>query len=173
MQNKYSIQPSTKDDLLVIERFVDFAIRFQKEHGFPVWVNFDMRQIENEIKEGLHYKLVNDEIILAFFSICFHDSIIWGKRETGHSIYLHRMVINNLYRGQKSFKYVHSWLKKQASAKRLESIRMDTWQENDKLITYYRRYGYSIVGNVKTPFTEVLPEQHRGLDLVLLEYKIK
>jgi hypothetical protein len=46
---------------------------------------------------------------------------------------------------------------------------MDTWAENEKIIGYYRSYGFLFVESYTTPDTQDLPLQHRNLHVALLE----
>lgn len=49
---------------------------------------------------------------------------------------------------------------------------MDTWAENEKIIAYYKSYGFTFIENYRTAETEDLPIQHRNLHVALLEKKI-
>ena len=49
---------------------------------------------------------------------------------------------------------------------------MDTWAGNEKLINYYKSYGFRFIENYTTANTEDLPEQHRNLKVALLELTI-
>jgi ribosomal protein S18 acetylase RimI-like enzyme len=81
-------------------------------------------------------------------------------------------VLNQQFKGEKIFQKVLDQAVIFAREKNLENIRMDTWAENQKLISYYRGYGFLFIENYTTPETEDLPEQHRNLKVALLERKV-
>ena len=92
--------------------------------------------------------------------------------DDGNSIYLHRIVVNPRFKGQKLFGTILEWAIDHAGAKRLQSIRMDTWASNEKIIDYYKTFGFSFVETFTTPDTEELPQHNRKLALALLEYNL-
>lgn len=117
--------------------------------------------------------MVEDNTILCVFSICFSDSIIWRERENGNAIYLHRIVVNPEFKGQKQFEKILNWTIEYAQKNNLKNIRIDTWGDNENIIKYYQSFGFKFIENFTTPITENLPIQHRNLYLALLEYEIR
>jgi hypothetical protein len=62
------------------------------------------------------------------------------------------------------------WSVNHVKEKGLQFVRMDTWGDNQKIIDYYMKFGFSFVENFTTPDTEELPVHNRKLKLALLEY---
>ncbi|MGM5629847.1 hypothetical protein O2K51_03010 [Apibacter raozihei] len=56
-----------------------------------------------------------------------------------------------------------------AKNNKIDNIRMDTWADNQRLIEYYKSYGFQFVENHKTPNEPELPIQNRNLEIILLE----
>jgi mannose-6-phosphate isomerase-like protein (cupin superfamily) len=56
--------------------------------------------------------------------------------------------------------------------KQLTAVRIDTWAANEKLIAYYKSYGFQFIENYTTPNDEGLPLQHRNLHVALLELEV-
>lgn len=169
---KFTITTATADDLPMICHLFEEAIRFQKARNYPGWNNYDKEYIKDEISKGLLYKMVSDDEIICLFSICYHDRLIWREKENGTALYLHRIVLNRSFKGEKIFKYVLGWAIAHAGEKLLSHIRMDTWADNEKIIGYYMSYGFSFIENYTTPDSGNLPVQHRNLKVALLEYKL-
>ncbi|HMP91610.1 MAG TPA: hypothetical protein PKD90_01975 [Phnomibacter sp.] len=92
--------------------------------------------------------------------------------EKGDAIYLHRIVVNQTTKGIKIFPHVLAWAIRIAWKQGLRYIRMDTWANNNKLIRYYESYGFKPIENYTTPNTPALPQQHRKLTVMLLEFTI-
>lgn len=92
--------------------------------------------------------------------------------EKSDAIYLHRIVVNPNYKGQKQFEKVLNWSIEEGHKKNLKHIRMDTWAENQNIIDYYKSFGFKFIENYTTENTLDLPEQHRNLNVALLEMKL-
>lgn len=168
-----SILPATTDDLPMIINLFDRAIQYQKKNNYIGWQSMDKQFIENDVHQGLLYKICSGEKLVGIFCICFMDKLIWREKERGDAIYLHRIVLNREYQGLKMFKTVLHWAVEQARKKSLMYIRMDTWAANSKLIDYYKGYGFRFIENYTTLDTVDLPAQHRNLNVALLEFEIR
>ncbi len=110
--------------------------------------------------------------ILCIFSIQYNDPFIWRDRDQDDALYLHRIVVNLEFKGQKQFEKVLKWAKQFARQNGLKFVRMDTWADNKKIIHYYRSFGFEFIENYKTPNAPELPSQNRNLNVALLEMKV-
>jgi len=161
------------EDLPVIFGLFEKAIAFQKAHNYKGWQNYDKAFITADVERKLLFKLSSSHDIAGIFSICFTDPIIWRKMEKGDALYLHRVVLNRRFSGSKIFQHVLDWSSGYACAKDLRYLRMDTWAENRKIISYYKEYGFRFVENYTTPDSNELPLQHRKLTVALLELELR
>jgi ribosomal protein S18 acetylase RimI-like enzyme len=159
-------------DLSFIFSLFDQSIQYQEKHGYPVWKNYDQNAIKKDIEAGNQYKIVNNDRIAIVFSVAYSDKIIWRAMDTGKSVYLHRIVVNPEFKGQKLFGAIVDWAVQHGKDKGLKSIRMDTWAANANIIAYYKSFGFRVVENYTTPDTEDLPIHNRKLALTLLEYPL-
>ena len=166
----YGIVNATTNDLDFIYLLFEQAIAYQKKNNYIGWNSYDKAFIRSDIENGLLYKIIKEDAIVCIFSICLSDALIWREKEKGDAVYLHRVVVNPEYRGSHFFGKVLDWATNFARKRQLKYIRMDTWAANHKIIAYYKEYGFQFVENYTTPGTEDLPEQHRNLDVALLEY---
>jgi len=159
-------------DLPAIYHLFEEAIQFQKRNHYVGWNSYDKEFIQSDIQKGLLYKIIRGEDLICLFSICFSDELIWREMEKGDALYLHRLVLNQTFKGEKAFQKVFDWAIEFTKEWDLKYIRMDTWADNEKIVAYYKSYGFSIIENYTTPDTKNLPEQHRNLKVTLLEYRI-
>lgn len=148
------------------------SIHYQEKKGYPVWKNYDKNAIIKDIETGNQYKVVVDSTIAIVFSVRYTDKIIWRELDTGNSIYLHRIVVNPAFKGQRLFGKILEWVIEHSKQKGLSSIRMDTWAANPTIIEYYKSFGFTFVENFTTPDSEELPVHNRKLALTLLEYTL-
>lgn len=166
------INTDARDMQQIFELF-DFSIQYQDQKGYPIWRNYDRNTIAKDIKEKNQYKIVIESRIAIIFSVRYFDKIIWRELDRGNSIYLHRIVVNPLFKGQRLFGAILEWAIEHSKPNGLNTVRMDTWAENSTIINYYKSFGFTIVENYTTPDDEELPIHNRNLALTLLEYKIE
>ena len=160
-------------DLEQIFELFEYSINYQQKKGYPVWRNYDKNAIIRDIADRNQYKVVIDSKTAMIFSVCYTDKVIWRDLDKGDSIYLHRIVVNPEFKGQKLFGTILDWVITHSKQKRLSSIRMDTWAANPTIIDYYKSFGFAFIENYTTPESEELPVHNRNLALTLLEYKLQ
>lgn len=170
---EYIIVKAEEKDLDTICGLFEEAILFQKANNYIGWNNYDRAYLHTDIENGLLYKIIDHEDIVCIFSICYSDELIWREMERGNALYLHRIVLNRCFKGGKVFTKVLGWALDHARDKQLTNIRMDTWASNEKIISYYKSYGFAFIENYTTPDTANLPIQHRNLNVALLELNVE
>jgi len=161
-----------KSDLEQIFELFDHSINYQEKKGVPVWRNYDKNALIKDIEERNQYKVVIDSKLAIVFSVRYSDKVIWRNLDSGNSIYLHRIVVNPDFKGQKLFGTILAWVIDHSKQRGISSIRMDTWAENPTIINYYKSFGFQFIENYTTPNNEELPIHNRNLALTLLEYKL-
>lgn len=168
----FEILYSTQSDLDEICRMFDKAVAYQKSKGYPVYKNKDRAGVEMCIKNKLHLKIVENNAIACSFSIAYSDPDIWREKDQEPAIYLHRIITDQKYKGQKLFTLVLEWTKRLAMKNNISKIRLDTWNFNPPLVEYYQSFGFEIVEYFNMPDEARFPSNCRGNDLVLMEYSI-
>ncbi len=168
----YTVENTTRADIDFIYWLFDEAISYQKKNGFSVWKGYDKEVLLADIDHHLQFKIMSGTDMLCVFSILLNDPFIWREKEKGDAVYLHRIVVNPNFKGQKLFDKVLSWTKAFAKDKHLKYIRMDTWADNPKIINYYRSFGFELIEYYTTSDRPELPLQNRNLNVALLELKV-
>jgi GNAT superfamily N-acetyltransferase len=170
--NTVEIRNTNPNDIETVFELFEHSIKYQEKHGYPTWKNYDRDAVTQDVKNKNQYKAVIDSAIAIVFSVCYSDKIIWREMETGDSIYLHRIVVNPVFKGQKLFGAILDWSIQHAKQKGLSHIRMDTWAANPTIINYYKSFGFNFIENYTTPDSVQLPVHNRNLALTLLEFKV-
>ena len=170
MIDKFQIVNSEPADLPFIFELFEHSIGYQQAKGYPVWKDYDKGAIIKDVTDKNHYKAVNKDGIGIVFSVGYQDKVIWREYDKGDSIYLHRIVVNPAFKGQKLFGLIVEWAIGHIKVKGLKSIRMDTWASNTTIINYYKTFGFNVIENYTTPNSPELPVHNRKLALTLLEY---
>ena len=101
---------TTKDDLAIVFSFFEQVMEMQGKNGYKVWSSIDRTALEKDIENRLHYKIVKENDILCIFSIQLSDPFIWRERDQDDAVYLHRIVVNPAFKGQKQFEKVLKWV---------------------------------------------------------------
>ncbi|HVZ55458.1 MAG TPA: GNAT family N-acetyltransferase [Chitinophagaceae bacterium] len=169
---EFVITSAEQGDLPVMYELFEEAIRFQKSRGYFGWTGYDKAFIQSDLNHGRLFKLVEAGEMVCMFSLCYRDPLIWRDREKGDALYLHRIVLNQKFRGNRTFQKILDWAVARARDKNLTYIRMDTWAENEKIIAYYQSFGFRYLEEYTTPDTEWLPSQHRNLRVALLDWTL-
>lgn len=172
MIGQHEVKNTEMSDLVLVFTLFEQSINYQEKKGYPVWRNYDRNAIIKDIENKNQYKIVIDSRMAIVFSICHTDKIIWRDFDKGDAVYLHRIVVNPEFKGQKLFGKILDWSISHCQQNKLSSIRMDTWADNPTIIEYYKAFGFSVVENYTTPDSSELPVHNRNLVLTLLEYRI-
>lgn len=168
----FKILNTTKNDIDTILWLFEQAMELQGKNGYKVWSGIDKSALEKDIEFGLQCKIVQDSEILCIFSIQLNDPFIWRDRDQNDATYLHRIVVHPNFKGQRQFERVLCWTKQFARQKKLKFVRMDTWADNEKIINYYKSYGFKFIECYKTSDAAELPIQNRDLNVALLELEL-
>lgn len=163
---------SETTDFSEILRLYDAAIEFQKTKFDKSWLPFDRALIEREIAEKRLWKIVIDDKIACIFSIAFEDPLIWKEKSSEPSIYIHRIVTNPEFRGQKFVPKIVDWARGYAKSIGKKFIRMDTWGDNQKLLDYYVDCGFAFLGVITPTKSAELPKHYDGITLSLFEIEL-
>src|SRR5688572_32367700 len=97
------VRNTVMQDLKEIFELFEHSIQYQEKKGYPVWKNYDKDAVIKDLTDKNQYKVVIDEQMAIVFSVCYTDGIIWRERERGDAVYLHRIVVNPEFKGQKLF----------------------------------------------------------------------
>lgn len=172
MTIQHKIENTTLTDLEFIYELFDHSIQYQEQKGYPVWRGYDKSALIKDVENKNQYKIIINSQPGIVFSVCYADQVIWREKEKGDSIYLHRIVVNPAFKGQKLFGLILDWTIQHAKQKGLRFVRMDTWANNPTIIDYYKTFGFTFIGNYTTPDSLELPTHNRNLPLALLELEL-
>lgn len=145
------------------------AVAYQKTKFNKHWLPFDREMVEKEIEDGRQWKIMEGDDVACIFAIAYDDPFIWGEKNADPAIYIHRIVTNPLFKGRNYVKKIIDWAKEHATEKEKRFIRMDTWGDNEELISYYKNCGFDYLGSITPTATENLPKHYSAIYLGLFE----
>ena len=162
------VTPATLGDLAAARAiYADGRVR-QHSQRSTVWPEFSDETIRREIDTHLLFLIVEELSLAGVFSVAYEDAAIWGEREKGEHIYLHRIVRARNYSGR-IIDVVLEWADAHCRALGRVGLRMDTWANNRQLIAYYETFGFKLLGTRQIGLDPRLPSHYYGLEFALLE----
>lgn len=166
------IENSILSDIDFILGLFKQAIEYQKAKGYNLWIEFDRTLIETKIRENRHFKIIDNNAIVCIFSVLYTDPVIWGDKDNGDAVYLHRITTNPAYKGKGLIQVVKSWAIEYARQKNKKFLRMDTWGNNETLRNYYINQGFNYIGQQHLIPVEGVPPHYGGMVLSLFENEV-
>jgi ribosomal protein S18 acetylase RimI-like enzyme len=163
------IIPSTSSDLPTIFEFYDHAVALQKKVSDKHWKGFDLDLVKKEIAEQRQYKILLDGKVACVFVVTFNDPQIWKEKSNDPAIYIHRIVTHPDFRGYGFVQNITDWAMEFARTNKLQFVRMDTWADNEKLVGYYKKFGFKEAGQITILPDSGLPKHYEGITLQLFE----
>jgi ribosomal protein S18 acetylase RimI-like enzyme len=164
---------SNPEDIDAIFALYDAGTSYQKTVAEKHWAGFERSLVEEEIRDGRQYKILEGDQIACVFVISFRDPLLWHEKDSDPSIYLHRIATNPDFRGRGYVKHIVDWSREYAEEHGQQYIRMDTGSGNDKLNDYYVSCGFTYLGIIPVADTEELPLHYRGGNSSLFELKLR
>ena len=170
-----TITHTTIEDLDTLEALFGLAIQYQQSKSGHFWRGMNRPLIEKEIREQLHWKIMEENQIACFFSIAFNDRLVWDERDADPSIYLHRIVTNPAFRGKGYVKQIVDWAEAFGRATHRQWVRLDTGLDNERLNAYYRQCGFLFCGikQFDNDSDPSVPRHYLGSGLSLYERPIR
>jgi ribosomal protein S18 acetylase RimI-like enzyme len=169
---KLQIVNSNSSDLSTIFEFYDHAVALQKEVSNKHWQGFDLELVKKEIAEQRQYKIIVDGKVACVFVVTFSDPQIWKEKSENPAIYIHRIVTHPDFRGYGFVENITVWAIQYAKQNELNFVRMDTWADNEKLVGYYKKFGFEDAGQITILPNSGLPKHYEGITLQLFEIEV-
>ncbi len=157
------IRKTKKADITDIMTIIEDGRKYLASLGSEQWQNGypNASSFENDIKNDESYVLVdeNDKVIgcmaLSFRGECTYD-VIDGAWQTDRPYgVIHRIAIDNTYKGQGLASFLLQEAEKVALENNINSMRIDTHEKNQSMIKLINKSGYVYCGVIivsdKTP----------------------
>jgi ribosomal protein S18 acetylase RimI-like enzyme len=163
------VEPAVLDDLPAIRAAYADARAIQGGQAAILWPEFEDTTIIAEIEGGRLLRVMDGDALVGVFSVAYEDEAIWGERERGEHIYLHRIARASTYPGRGLMSAVLAWAREHCRVLGRAGLRMDTWASNEALVGFYERLGFHVVGRRRIGVEPRLPPHYHGGEFTLLE----
>jgi GNAT superfamily N-acetyltransferase len=149
-------------DINTIMELYEAARQLQTERKMVTWPFFDQSFIMKEIMETRQWKISINDSIACNWAITFVDREIWGEKDKGDSINIHRIATHPTFRGQRYIDKIVKWARPFALQLGKRFIRLDTLGNNTKLIEHYTSAGFEFLGMFELTDTATLPAHYQN-----------
>jgi hypothetical protein len=163
------IEPANADDLSRIQEAYAEGRRRQQERGTLVWPEFSDASLLAEIRARKLFRVMDHDAMVGTFAIAYEDQAVWGDRERGAHVYLHRIARRASGKSRGLLPSVVDWACAHGRELQREGIRMDTAAESSQLVAYYEQAGFVVVGRQVIGPDPALPAHYHGTEVALFE----
>jgi hypothetical protein len=156
-------------DLPSIQAVYAHARTRQQALGGQSWPEFPAIAILTEIDRKRLLCVDDGRMLAGVFSIAYEDGALWGTRERGDHVYLHRIAKAAGCHVDGFLSVVLRWATDHCQELGRSGLRMDTWASNAGLIGLHEFHGFRVVDRVHVEHDARLPAQYQRNNFVLLE----
>jgi hypothetical protein len=86
------VQPASLSDLSRIQAAYAEGRRRQRQYGTLVWPEFADALLMAEIRSRRLFRVMENDAMVGTFVIAYEDAAVWGDRDRGAHVYLHRIA---------------------------------------------------------------------------------
>lgn len=147
------IELSTNENLKDVLNIINQAKLYMKENGINQW-NEDypkIESLENDILNKNSYIVKDGEKIIGTFVLIFGDEKNYQKIEGNWKTdlpygTLHRVAVDNLYKGKGIAKFILDFAERKAKEKNIFSLRIDTHRDNLSMRRFIEKSNFDFCG---------------------------
>jgi GNAT superfamily N-acetyltransferase len=165
------VQASERELQEIMQLFSD-ARAWHRQKGVDVWSEFDQHQIASDIREGRVFVAKAGIAVLGTVTLMESDPLVWGPEETD-AIYIHKLAASRNSAARGLGRFILQWVQEFARKRGKKYVRLDTWDGNRGMRTYYERSGFRHVVDKFFPLDSPLPSDYRGTYKSLYELKLR
>ncbi|HVX40237.1 MAG TPA: hypothetical protein VHB25_11740 [Gemmatimonadaceae bacterium] len=166
------IEPATLHDVQAAVDAYAYARTVQLAHGSAAWLGFDATAIRQLVDAGQLFCAREADEVMAVFVVLEQDPAIWDDADADRYLYLHRVARAEACHTPGVFALVMEWMRSRCVELGRFGVRIDTWSDNEGLLSYYERFGFRLVGARTMPVDPHLPPHYHGIELALLEQRV-
>ncbi|MGG1612357.1 GNAT family N-acetyltransferase [Paenibacillus sp. FSL K6-2441] len=137
-----------EDDSETVRQVLVEAATWMQENGVNQWnpQQFTPELIRSYFEDREIYLLQESGEPVALFTLQDSDPDYWGELNVPGYSYLHRLTIRLAYRGRGLSSEILRYAAKRSKALGRPGIRLDCWNQNQKLTQLYEGLGYQLQG---------------------------
>lgn len=163
-----NVEPASIGDLPRIQEAYAESRRRQLECGTLVWPEFSDASLIAEVRARKLFRVMDNDM-MGTFAVTYEDPAVWGERERGAHVYLHRIARSPSGTSRGLLRSVIEWACAHSRELQREGIRLDTAAASSQLVAYYEQAGLVVVGRHIIGPDPTLPTHYHGTEVALFE----
>lgn len=167
-----NVEPANIGDLSCIQEAYAEGRRRQRERETLVWPEFSDVMLLEEIQARKLFRVMDNETMVGTFAIAYEDSAVWGDRERGAHVYLHRIARSPSRTSSGLLQAAVDWACTHCRELQREGIRLDTAAQSRQLVACYERAGFIVVDRRVIGPDPTLPVHYHGTQVALFEMTV-
>ncbi|MEO5789433.1 GNAT family N-acetyltransferase [Gelidibacter sp.] len=151
------IRKATSSDIENILLLTNACAKNMTSKGIYQWNEHypNAEAFHNDIKRDELYVLAHDHkivgvIVISTFMDDVYKPITW-LTPSGKNIYIHRLAVDPEYQGRGFAQRLMDFAEKYALDNMYNSVRLDTFSQNERNQRFYERRGYKRLGSIYFP----------------------
>jgi GNAT superfamily N-acetyltransferase len=162
------VVPASSGDFDTVMQLLAEARMWHMQNGLDVWKAFDPALIAADIEAGGIFVARIGDAVCGAVTLTEHDWLVWGM-EQKNALYVHRLVSSRQAVGLGIGAAILRWAQDVARQRGKTCRRLETWDTNHKLRTYYEKQGFRHIRDAFFPSDSPVPEDYRGTRKSLYE----
>lgn len=164
-----NVEPASIGDLPRIQEAYAEGRRRQQACGTLVWPEFSEASLVAEVRARKLFRVMDNDVMMGTFAVAYKDQAVWGERERGAHVYLHRIARSPAGTSRGLLPAVIEWACAHSRDLQREGIRLDTAAASSQLVAYYEQAGLVVVGRHVIGPDPTLPTHYHGTEVALFE----
>lgn len=150
-----------------IDRIVDICKRcglFLRQNGIDQWdENYPKREIiQQDVETETLFVYADNEnlkglVVLNETQDDEYNEIDWLTKDSSRNLVVHRLAVHPDYQGQGIAQKLMDYAEVYAEKLNYDSIRLDTFSQNQRNQTFYQRRNYTELGTVYLKYKKAYP----------------
>lgn len=151
------IRKSKVEDVKDIVEIFDQARQYFKDNKIDQWQGFYPDEMEalEDIENNIGYVVTDKGRVIGYFALSFDGEDNYTHLISGNWLndepygVIHRIALRNDYKGKNISNYIYEYCKEQCVNNKIYNLRIDTHQDNNKMLNSIKRFGFIECGITK------------------------
>jgi len=141
------IRPAAAGDAEALDALIEGTRRWVQERCPAQWkAPFSKEWVVARIAAGELYVVQSGPEMVGTFRLLWSDADFWGELDSPDAAYLHTLIVRRDLAGNGLGLRILQWAESYVAAAGRSLLRLDTLFDNENLIRFYRRAGFSVLG---------------------------
>ena len=163
------VVPAEPADLETVRAAYAHGRTLQLRAGPLCWSEFDDSRILDEMARECLWRVTDAGRTAGVFSVAYEDAAIWGERERGMHVYVHRIARSPEWNSRGLIEAIFAWADDRCLDLGRSGLRLDTWASSTRLSALYERLGFEVVETRRLEADARLGPHYHGNEFALME----